>query len=56
MGRDMENRKRWEKECLRSYTFKVNRNTDKEIIEHLEKIPNKRAYIINLIRKDIKEG
>ena len=56
MGRDMENRKRWEKEYLRSYTFKVNKNTDADVIEYLEKIPNKRAYLIELIRKDMKEG
>ena len=56
MGRDLENRQKWEKENLRQYTVKVNKNTERDVYEYLEKIPNKRAYIIELIRKDMKEG
>lgn len=56
MGRDLENRQKWEKENLRQYTVKVNKNTERDVYEFLEKIPNKRAYIIELIRKDMKEG
>ena len=56
MGKDMANRKRWEKEFLRQYTLRINKNTDKDVYEHLEKQPNKRAYLIELIRKDMKEG
>ena len=39
------------------YTLpELNRNTDLDIIEHLEKQENKRLYIKNLIRKDIEES
>lgn len=56
MGRDMDNHAKWERENLRSYTFKVNIKTDKDICEHLERQPNKRAYIISLIRKDMQNN
>ncbi len=55
MGRDMVKRAKWEKDNLRSYTFKVHKVTDKDICKQLDKQPNKRAYIIDLIRKDIKK-
>jgi hypothetical protein len=55
MGRDMENRAKWEKENLRSYNFKLHKVNDEDIIKHLEKQPNKRDYIIGLIRKDIRK-
>ena len=53
MGRDMENHAEWERNNLRSFTFKLNRNNEKDVIEHLEKQPNKRDYLIRLIRKDM---
>lgn len=34
--------------------FKLNNKTDKDIIEHLNKQPNKQGYIKELIRKDMK--
>lgn len=55
MGRDMENRAKWEKTNLRSYNFKLHRVNDEDVIRHLEKIPNKRDYIIGLIRDDMKK-
>jgi len=34
----------------------LNNNTDKKIIDHLEKQPNKQGYIKSLIIKDMKGG
>lgn len=34
-------------------SFKLNKVTDREIIEHLDKIDNIRGYLINLIKADI---
>ena len=55
-----EKKPRVSKEVANRYKRKVrytlpelNRNTDLDIIEHLEKQENKRLYIKNLIRKDI---
>lgn len=55
MGRDKENHAKWEKENLRSFTFKINRITEKDVYEYLEKIPNKRQYLIDLIKGDMNE-
>ena len=38
----------------RCFSLKLSRNTDKELIEHLEKQDNIQAYIKQLIREDIK--
>lgn len=35
--------------------FRVNKNTDQDVLEWLEHIDNKRAYLLGLIRKDIAE-
>ena len=56
MGRDMENHARWEKENLRQITLKLNKVTDKDVLDHIEKQPNKRDYLIKLIRKDMSEN
>lgn len=53
MGRDMENRAKWEKENLRSLTFKLHKVNDKDVLDHLDKQPNKREYLIGLVRKDM---
>ena len=34
--------------------FTLNKNTDADVIAHLESLPNKRAYILGLIREDIR--
>lgn len=44
---------KWRKENLKNYHFDLNKVTDKDVYEHLEKQPNKRAYLIDLIRKDL---
>ena len=43
------------KKNYRHYHIKVNLK-EEEIIEHLEKQPNKNKYIIDLVKKDIKNG
>lgn len=44
---------RYDKEKTKTYTLKVIKNTESDIIERLESVPNKAGYIKNLIRKDI---
>ena len=43
----------YNQEHTRRFVLNANRNTDKEIIEKLENVPNKQKYIFDLIRKDI---
>jgi len=54
MGRDKDNHAKWEKENLRSFTLKINRTTEKDVCDYLESQPNKRQYMIDLIRDDMK--
>ena len=56
MGRDMENTYKWRKENIKRYEFTLHKKNNKLVYEHLEKQPNKRAYIISLIEKDAKEN
>lgn len=44
---------KYQRENLRQVKFALNRETDKDVIEHVEKQPNIRQYIIGLIRKDM---
>ena len=46
-------KKRWDKQNTRSYTIKLNRNTDGDIMDKLDKTPNRQGYIKRLIRADI---
>ncbi len=55
MGRDMEKLYAWRKENIKRYSFELNKTTEKEVFEHLEKQPNKRDYLISLIKKDMKK-
>ena len=55
MGRDMDNRKQWERDNIRRYILNVHKTHDKDIYDKLESISNKRAYILKLIRGDIDE-
>ena len=45
----------WDKENTCMYTLKLNRHTDAELIEQLDKQPSKAGYIKQLIRDDIKK-
>lgn len=38
------------------FTVKLNKKTDKELIEQMESVSNKSGYIKGLIRKDIEDG
>lgn len=42
------------KDNIRQIKFTLNRNTDQDIIEHLDQQKNKQGYLKELIRKDIK--
>ena len=39
----------------RFYGLKLSKNTDKDLIEHLDKQANKQEYLKNLIREDMKK-
>ena len=56
MGRDKDHNYAWRKENLKRCDFYLNRTNDKEVIEHLEKQPNKREYLIRLIQEDMERG
>lgn len=55
MGRDVENLKKWVKANIYRYNFELNRVNDKELIEKLESVPNKKQYLISLIKQDIQK-
>lgn len=38
------------------FTVKLNRRTDRDLIERMESVSNKNGYIKELIRKDIEDG
>lgn len=48
-----EAKARWDKENTVTVTMKLNKNTDADIIEHLNSIDNRQGYIKELIRADI---
>lgn len=53
--RDMDNFYDWKRKNIKRYEINLNKETDKEVIEHLDKIPNKKQYLIELIKKDMKK-
>ena len=54
VGRDMDNTYAWRKKSLRRYVFDFNRVNEKDVCDELDRQKNKRQYVIDLIRKDIK--
>lgn len=46
---------RWKKENVVKYSFYANKNTEADVVEWLKTIPNRRQYLISLIRKDMNE-
>ena len=52
----IEATKRYQKVNMFNLGLKINRRTEQEIVEKLESVHNKRAYILNLIREDIKSS
>lgn len=48
--------RRYDAEYITRVRFTLNRRTEADVIEHLEKQPNKGAYIKQLIREDMAKG
>lgn len=48
-------RDKYNKEHYKVVNFKLNKETEKEILEHLEAQPNKQGYIKELIKQDMKK-
>lgn len=38
---------------VKAFTFKLNKKTDKDILEHMNEISNKQGYLKSLVRADI---
>ncbi len=55
MGRNKENLDKWSKEKKKRFEFYINKEKDKDVYEYFETIPNKRQYLIDLIRGDMNE-
>lgn len=47
---------KYDKNNSKTITIKLNKNTDKDILEHLEKVENNQGYIKRLIREDIERS
>jgi hypothetical protein len=47
---------KYDKEHTTKLTMKLNKNTDKDILDKLNTVPSKQGYIKSLIRADIAEG
>lgn len=47
---------KYDKDNARVYTLKMNKKTDKDVIERLDTIPNRNGYVKALVRKDIRGG
>ena len=56
MNKNRDNEHKWRKKNLVGYNFTLNVETEKDIIEHFNNVDNKRAYLIELIRKDMKKN
>lgn len=48
--------KKWAKENTKLINFRFNLETDKEILDKLDSVPNKTEYVKGLIVEDIKKG
>lgn len=53
MGKKETPQQKYNREKTKMYTFKVIKNTESDIMEKLDSVPNKAGYIKSLIRKDI---
>ena len=56
MNKNRDKDYEWRKKNIVRYELSLNVSTEKDVIRHLKRKDNKRAYIIELIRKDIKNG
>ena len=48
--------KKYEKENTKRFSLKLNKKTDRDILERLDEVENKTQYIKMLIRKDIESS
>lgn len=48
-----QHRRDWEKENIQSYTLRLNKNTEPELTEHLERNKPYNGFIKKLIREDL---
>lgn len=48
--------KKYQARVMKQQMLKLNRNTDHDIIDKLDSVPNKQGYIKGLIRADIERG
>ena len=48
-----QNSIKYDKENTKRVYIKLNKNTDKDILDYLESVSNKQGYIKELIRKDM---
>ena len=55
MNNQSKNSIKYDKENTKRVYIKLNKNTDKDILDYLDSIPNKQGYIKELIRKDMKQ-
>lgn len=53
MNKQSEAQKRYDDLNTKRFNFKLNLKTDSDILKKLESVPNKQAYIKELIRKDL---
>ena len=54
MNKDSARQKRYDKDHCRKICFKFNLDSDADILEKIDSVPNKQGYIKELIRKDLK--
>jgi hypothetical protein len=47
--------RKYDLKTTKMISVKLNKNTDADILRHIEKIDNKQSYIKALIRKEMKE-
>lgn len=47
---------RWKKEHVKNITFYINKDTEGDILKHLESKPSRRLYLVGLIRDDMQKG
>lgn len=55
MARDYEKKLEWQRKKMMNCGIYLNRDHDKEIIEFLKEKPNRRKYILELIKADMEK-
>lgn len=53
MNKSSERQARYDKDHTRRIYIKLNLETDSDILDKLDSVPNKQGYIKELIRKDL---